>query len=50
MGTEQFISCSRTTPVGAIALLQGSDGDVIPVSEVHELPTKIHNIMGSAVS
>ena len=35
--TEQHISLTRTTLVYTVASLQGSYGEAIPVSEVHEL-------------
>ena len=44
------MSCTRTTLVDSFASLQGSDGGVIVASGVHELPTKILDILGSAVS
>ena len=50
LDTEQLISCTRASLVDAIASLQGSDGRVISVLGVHELLTKIHDILGSAVS
>ena len=36
--------------VDIIASLQGSDGEVTPFSEVCELLTKIHDILGNALS
>ena len=50
LDTEQLISHTRTVLVHKIASLQGSDGGVTAASEVHELLTKIHNILDSAVS
>ena len=49
LDTEQFISHTRTALVDTIASLQGSDGGVIPVSEVHELLIEIHDILGNAM-
>ena len=48
--TEQLISHTRTSHVDTIALLQGSDGGVIPVSEVHELLSKIHDVIDNSMS
>ena len=50
LDTEQFISCTRTALIHTNASLQGSDNGVIAASEVHELLTKIHYILGNAVS
>ena len=50
LDTEQLLFHTRTVLIDIIASLQGSDGGVITASEVHELPTKIHDILASAVS
>ena len=47
---ELFIYHTSTALVDAIACQQGSDGGVIAASEVHELLTKINDILDSAVS
>ena len=46
---EQLIFHTRTAPVYTIASLQGSDREVIPVSEVFELLPKIHYILDNAI-
>ena len=49
--TEQLISYNRILLSDNIACVQGSHGEVIPVSEVYEiLLAKIHDILDSAVS
>ena len=48
LDTEQLFSCTRTA-LGMITPPQGSDGDVIPVSEVHELLNKIHDVLDNTV-
>ena len=48
--TEQLISCLRVALVDTLSSLPNSEGGIIPVSEVHELPLKVHNILGNAVS
>ena len=48
--TEQLISHTRTVLVDTTASPQGSDGRVIPVSEVHKLLTNIYDILDSEVS
>ena len=47
--TEELISHTRTALVDTIASLQDSDGGVIPVLEVHELLTKIHDILDNGM-
>ena len=47
---KQLISHIRTTLGNTIVPLQGSDGGIIPISEVHELLTKIHDILDCATS
>ena len=49
LDTMQLISHTRAALVPTIAFLQGSHGKVTAASEVHELPTKFHNILGSAL-
>ena len=49
LDTEQLISHTRTALADTIASLLDSDG-VIPVSEVHELVAKIHDILDNAVA
>ena len=50
MDTEQLTSHTRAALPDLIALQQSFDGWVISVSKVHELLTKIHDILDSAVS
>ena len=38
LDTKQLISHTRATIVDTFGSLQGSDGGIIPVLEVHELP------------
>ena len=47
---EQIIHHIRTAVGDTIASLQGSDGGMIAVMEVHELLTKIHDILDNVVS
>ena len=47
---EQLISCIRVALVDTISPLPDSDEGVIPVSEVHELLIKVHDILDNAVS
>ena len=49
LDTEQFISHTIDALVDSISSLQGSDEGVITVSEVHELLTKICDILNSTV-
>ena len=49
MDTEQLISHTRTAVVDTIASLQDWEGNVIAASEVHELLTKIHDILDNTV-
>ena len=49
LDTELFISHTRTAIVTKIASLQYSEAGLIPVSKVHQLLTKIHNILDSVV-
>ena len=50
LDTEQCICDTRTAFVDKIASLHGSDDGVIAASEVHEVLTKTHDILDSAVS
>ena len=47
---EQVISHIRVSLVETISSLPDSEGEVIPVSEVHELLIKIHDILDNAMS
>ena len=47
---EQLISYLRVALVDTISSLPDSEGGVIPLSEVHELLIKIHDILDNAVS
>ena len=47
---EQLISHLRVALVDTVSSLLDSEGGVIPVSEVHELLIKIHDILDNAVS
>ena len=47
--TEQLSSHTRAALVDTVASLQGSDGGLIAASKVHELLTKFHDILDSAV-
>ena len=44
---EKLISHTRTIFVDMLTSLQGCPEEVIQVSEVHELITKIHDILGN---
>ena len=48
--TEQLISHTQTVTIDTTTSLQGSDGEVIPVSEVLELLIKSQDILDRAVS
>ena len=48
--TEQLISHLRVALVDNISSLPNSDGADIPLSEVHELLIKVHDILDNAVS
>ena len=50
LNAGQLISHTRTVLVDMTASLEGSDGKLIPVSEVLELLTKNHDIPDNAVS
>ena len=47
---EQLISCIRVALVDTISSLPDSEGGVIPVSEMHDLHIKIHDILDNFVS
>ena len=48
--TEQLISHLRVALLDTLSSLPNSDGGIIPVSEVHELLLRIHDILDMAVS
>ena len=48
--TQSSLFSTMTVLVNTIASLQGLLDGVIAASEVHELPTKTHNILDNAVS
>ena len=48
--TEQPIPHTRTAIIDTITFPQGSEGDIIPVSEMHESLTKICDILDRSVS
>ena len=50
LDTEQLISCLQVALVDTLSSLPEAEGDVIPVSEVHELLLWIHDILDKAVS
>ena len=50
MDTGQFISHTQTALIDTVVSLQGSESVVIPASEVHELLTKIHDILDDSLS
>ena len=50
LDTEQLISCLQVALVDTLSSLPEAVGDVIPVSEVHELLLQIHDIFDEAVS
>ena len=50
LDTEQLISCLRVAFLDTLSSLPNSEGGIIPVSEVHELLFKVHDILDSAVS
>ena len=47
---KQFISCLSVAFVDTISSLLDSEGDIISVSEVHDLLIKVHGILGNALS
>ena len=47
---EELVSQMRSAIMDTITSLQGDDGEVIPVLEVHDSLYKICNILGKAVS
>ena len=50
LDTEQLISHLQISLVDTLSSLPEAEGDVIPVSEVHELLLQIHGILVKAVS
>ena len=50
LDTEQLISHLQVALVDTLSSLPEAEGDVIPVSEVHELLLRIHYILDKAVS
>ena len=50
LDTEQLISHLQVVLVDTLSSLPKAEGDVIPVSEVHELILEIHGILDKAVS
>ena len=47
---EKLISCLRVALLNTLSSLPNSEGGVIPVSEVHELLLRVHDILDNAVS
>ena len=50
LDTQQLISHLQVALVDTLSSLPAAEGDVIPVSEVHELLLQIHGILDKAVS
>ena len=50
LDTEQLISHLQVALVDSLSSLPEAEGDIISVSEVHELPLQIHGILDKAVS
>ena len=50
LDTEQLISHLRVALLDTHSFLPDSEGGIIPVSEVHELLLRVHDIFDSAVS
>ena len=50
LDTEQLISSLRVALADTLSSLPNSEGGVIPVSELHDLLLKIHNVLDTAVS
>ena len=50
LDTEQLISHLQDALVDTLSSLPEAEGDVIPLSEVHELLLQIHDILDKAVS
>ena len=50
LDTEQLISHLQVVLVDTLSSLPKAEGDVIPVSEVHELILEIHGTLVKAVS
>ena len=47
---EHLFSCLWVALIGTLSSLPKAEGGVIPVSEVHELLVRIHDILDKAVS
>ena len=47
---EQLISCLRVALLDTHPSLSNSDGGIVPVSEMHELLPKVHDILDSVLS
>ena len=47
--TELLISYTRTVIIDTITSLHNSEGEVILVTEVHDILTKLHGILGEPV-
>ena len=50
LDTEQLVSCLRVALVDTLSSLPDSEGSIIPVSEMHELLLKGHDILDNDVS
>ena len=50
LNMEQLIPCIKVALVDTISSLPDSEGGVIPVSEVHKLLNKVHDILDNAES
>ena len=50
LNMEQLISCIRVALVDIVSPVPDSEGGVIPVLEVHELLTKVPDILNNVVS
>ena len=49
LNTEQLVSHLTVALFGTLSSLPNSEGGIIPVSEVHELLLKVHDILDNAV-
>ena len=50
LDTQQLISCLRVALLDTLSSLPDSEGGIILVSEVNELPLRVHDILDSALS
>ena len=50
LDTEQLVSILRVSLLDTLSSLPNSEEGIIPVSEVHALLLKVHDILDSAVS